>query len=210
MLEISNTADFTIRSKKRALTFANQIEFQKYGTESILSGGYLYTEFRNVFEKLISIEYFAQAHWAEARGMKEKFSGGLRARFRLVNTSSMGLFLGIGPFYEYELWTYKGVEDHLLPIDLSPKINENLKIGSYISYKHQVLEKLKLDISVYHQSRFDEFFISPRVATSSSFKYKLSKHLDLIFLYQNIYDFKPIVPIRNWFHRYVTSISISF
>lgn len=51
LIAVDNTADLSIRLKKNALSFANQIEFQKFGDEAIQSGGFVYGEYRNLSGK---------------------------------------------------------------------------------------------------------------------------------------------------------------
>lgn len=210
LISIDNTADFTIRLKKNALTIANQIEFQKFGNEAIQSGGFIYTEYRNLSNKWLVPEIYAQVHWAEARGLDRRFAGGVNARFVIQKAASLGLFAGIGTFYEFERWTYAAVDEDLVPKGLPDVVRSHLKNNTYISYKHKLGERYTLDFSVYHQARYDELFSFPRLASSSSAKYALTENMNIIILYQNIYDYAPVVPINEWFHRFVTTLQVAF
>ncbi len=77
LLEFENNANISMQFKKHALTLANKIELAKYGNEVLLSGGYLYMEYRNIIEDTYAFEPFAQLHWSEARGLELKYAGGL-------------------------------------------------------------------------------------------------------------------------------------
>ncbi|SFB31681.1 hypothetical protein [Algoriphagus aquimarinus] len=211
LFEFENTADLSIKFKKNAVTFANKIELSRFGNQTLLSGGYVYAEYRKITETKIAIEVYNQVHWAEARGMEWKYAGGVNLRLRMVTKPNIGFYLGIGPFYENERWNYKGVSDDVsIPVGPVPIINENIKLGSYASLKYAPFEKIFVDISLYHQARFDELFSSPRLASSSRVTYKFTEVLGLSFIYQNIYDPNPVVPIDKLFNNVTLGVTISF
>lgn len=210
LVEITNLADLSIKLKKNYLTVANKVEFTSFGSEVFLSGGYLFLKYKNNLDKHFTLEYYGQVHWAEARGMERKYAGGVNARLKIIKNPKTGLFIGAGPFYEYERWNYNGVPDEKLPTNLTPIDTMNVKFGMYISYKHWIFDKVFLDLSAYHQARFDEIFYRPRLATSSRVGYQINTYLQFVVMYQNIYDYKPIVPIDNWFHRVIATIAVSF
>ena len=53
LIEFENTSDISFRFKKNAITIANKIELSKYGDEVLLSGGFLYMEYRRILEKQV-------------------------------------------------------------------------------------------------------------------------------------------------------------
>jgi hypothetical protein len=211
LLEFENTADLSIRFKKSAVTFANKIEISKFGKETLLSGGYVYGEYRKITDSKFVLELYNQIHWAEARGMEWKYAVGANMRFRMVTKENFGFYLGIGPFFENERWNYKGVSDEsAIPDNPTTIRNQNVKLGSYASLKYAPFEKIFVDISLYHQARFDQLFSSPRLASSSRLTYKFTNALGLSFIYQNIYDPNPIVPIDKLFNSVTLGLTISF
>jgi len=210
LIEFENTANITFKIKKSAITFANKIELSKYGDEVLLSGGFLYIEYRKIIENKFVIEPYSQIHWSEARGLKFKYAGGANLRYRIYVSDKLGFYAGTGPFYEYEKWNYDGVRDNLIPENPVDIIIEKIKFGSYLSFKWKTDSNLDFDISLYHQSAFNEIVSSPRLASSSSVKYNFTEHLGLILQYQNIYDYNPIVPIVKLYNQFLTSIVVSF
>lgn len=210
LIEFENTSDISFRLKKSALTLANKIELSKFGDETLLSGGYLYVEFRKIMEKGFTLEPFSQLHWSEARGLEFKYAGGINTRYRIITNDQIGLFAGTGPFYEYERWNYDGVKDNLVPANTNDIIAEEVKLGTYVSFKWETNFNVTLDISMYHQARFDEMFTTPRLASSSSITFNFTEHLGLILQYQNIYDYKPLVPIDKLYNKITFSVDISF
>lgn len=210
LVEFANMADISVRVNNSYLTLANKIETGTFGSEVFISGGYVYAEIVNTLEKAVTSEFYGQVHWAEARGLHRRYAGGVDARFRIFQHKRSGIFAGIGPFYEYEEWNYRGVPDERLPASLVPVDTANVKLGAYVSIKQWIFKRIFFDISVYHQSRFDEVFYRPRLASSTRLAYQISKHLQLGGLYQNIYDYQPLVPIDKWFHRVKASLTVSF
>jgi hypothetical protein len=213
LIELENLANISVRFRRSAITFANKIEFSKYGKNVFLSGGFLYTEYRQIFERKFALEPYVQLQWAEARGLEWKHAQGLNFRWIPIKNERIGLFIGSGPFHEYERWSYKAVPDERLPIGqtgLTPIANNKFKLGSYVSFKYKASEQLFIDLSGYHQAEFDKLFNHPRLGSSSSANYKFTEHLGLILTYQNIYDFQPIVPIDKLFNRIIFTINISF
>lgn len=210
LIELENTADLMLRAKGYSFNVANKIELSRFGDETLLSGGFVYAKLRRELDKKIQFEYYGQVHWAEARGMERKYATGVNVRWRIKQTEQLALSTGLGPFYEYERWTYVGVQDDRLPSDTRPITNEFLKIGAYSSYKHWILPKLFLDISLYVQARPEDLFARPRFGSSSRLGYQIAKHVQLSGLYQNIHDPCPVVPISQWYHKFVGSVAITF
>ena len=210
LFEFENNANISFRIKNNAFTIANKIELSKYGSETLLSGGFLYMEYRRILRRKYVVEPFMQFHWSEARGLDYKFASGLNFRYRIHSSSKIGFFFGIGPFYEYERWNYDGVKEKFRPLDLSDVESENMKIGSYLTLKWFTDRNFDFDISIYHQSRFDEIFSTPRLASSTSVTYNFTDNIGLILRYQNIYDFDPVVPTDKLFNNIIFTIEVAF
>ena len=210
LVEVENTADVTVRIKQNSLTVANKIEFSSFGNEVFLSGGFVYARFKNELDKKLVLEYYGQVHWAEARGLERKYAGGANVRYRIRKSPKLGIFVGTGPFYEYERWNYTAVADDRLPMDPIDIEKSALKWNTYVSYKQWVHEKVFVDVSLYHQAEPASFFSAQRFASSTRVGYQLTKSLQLVLIYQNLYDEAPVVPVDKWFHRAVLSVSVVF
>lgn len=213
LIRIENTADFSIQFGNNAITIANKFELSRFGGETFESGGYVYLEYRRINKQSkIGFEPYAQMHWSEVRGLDRKYAGGVNFRWAILQNQTSGLFFGIGPFYEYERWDYRGVSeenDELIPADRRPVESFLIRFGSYIGYKQDIGDYLILDLSVYYQDKFESAFSAPRLASSSRLTYKLTKYLGLTLQYQNIYDPEPLVPIDELFHDLTFSISLN-
>jgi len=209
-LEIENTTDISIRLKNHALTIANRIEYSIFGKENIMSGGFLYIEYVNLQNKKIALEPFFQMHWREARGLDRKYAGGLNFRWRAILDDNIGVFIGVGSLYEFERWNYLGVADESVPENSPPIVVEQMRGSSYISYKQKIGSLFNLDISGYYRPTFSAPFKNYRLASSFELTYNMTQYLGLRFLYQNIYDPTPLVPIDQLYHDVNFGITLSF
>lgn len=208
--EIENAADISVRIKNHAFTIANKIEYSIFGKENIMSGGFLYLEYINLRNKKIAFEPFFQMNWNEARGLDSKYAGGINLRWRALVKNSTGFFFGIGSLYEFESWDYSGVPDYLLPVDQTAIEVNRIRGNSYFSLKQKFGDLFDLDISGYFQPNLSSFFNNYRLAGSFELTYNMTRFLGLRFLYQNIYDSAPLVPIDELYHDVNFGITISF
>ncbi len=209
-IEIGNTSDVSLRIKNHAFSVANRIEYSLLGDENILSGGFLYLEYLNIQSKKIAIEPFYQMHWNEVRGLSKKYAVGVNLRMRAMLKENIGLFFGVGSLYEYERWKYSGVPDELLPTDQTLVEAKQYRGTSYVSFKQKLGDLFDMDISGYYQPTFSAPFRNYRLASSFELTYNFTKFLGLRFLYQNIYDSSPLVPIDKLYHDVNFGITLSF
>jgi hypothetical protein len=67
-----------------------------------------------------------------------KYAAGIYARFKINTKNSMGLFNGLGPFYEYETWDYSGAKVGLVSADHETITNKQIKIASYFKFPFNI------------------------------------------------------------------------
>lgn len=209
LVELNSLADVALRIKQNSLILAHKMEFTSVGGDIALSGGYFYAKFKGRKQYRLMPETYALLQWANARGLELGYSLGGNLRYAIRRQTRSGVFIGLGTFYEYEKWTYRGVRAELLPLDQAPIITNTLRFNAYVSWKQWLGERYVLDVSLYHQAGFDRIFRAPRLASSTAFSWQISEYLRLGARYQNIYDPEPVVPIREWFHRFVTAFTIT-
>lgn len=209
--EIGNTADISIRFKKNAITIANRLEYARFGKENLLSGGFIYLEYMHIEEKKYAIEPFFQMHWQEIRGLDRKYAVGSNFRWAILVKQGLGLYAGIGSFYEFEKWVYTGVSDETrIPENPTSEEVNRLRGASYISFKKEFQDLFILDVSAYYQPTLKKPGKSYRLAGSFELTYQFSKYLGLTLLYQNIYDTDPVVPIDKLFNDVNFGLTFSF
>ncbi|MFC1556368.1 hypothetical protein ACFL6I_07090 [candidate division KSB1 bacterium] len=210
LVEINNTSEVAVKIKNNSLIISNKFELERYGSETVLSGGYFYVKFKDFTERRYMVEYYSQYQWAEARGLDTKYAFGANLRIKAYKNLKGGLFTGIGSFYEFERWIFDGVKEENLPEDTTPVSTKSLKLNYYISFKSPLWNVLYLDLSLYYHSKIKTLFTDPRVASSTEFSYQINDNVSIGIAYQNIYDFKTIVPIDNWYHRVYYQLSATF
>ncbi len=210
-IEIENTADITFLINSHAFTIANKLEYAIYGNENLMSGGFVYMEYRSIQDKKIAVEPYSQIHWQGIRGLERKFAGGANIRWRILVKPNIGVYAAAGAFYEYERWNYSGAADSLLiPPNPEAIVVKQIRAASYLSLKKKFGELFFLDLSVYYQPTIGVEPISHRFAGSSELTYNISQYFGLTILYQTIYDSNPVVPIDKLYHDVNLGITISF
>lgn len=208
-VEVQNTADISIRLKKNGFTIANKLEYAKFGTEEIMSGGFVFLEYRRSSnsKKLVLEPYFLML-WQEIRGLEMKRAIGANVRYRLIFKPKLGLFAGIGTFYEYERWNNTRVSDDVNLIGVQSI--SKLRGSAYLSFKDALGENFTLDVSVYYQPSLTEPSKNYRFASSSELTYKITKSIGLSLLYQNTYDPSPVIEIDPLFNDINLGLAFSF
>lgn len=210
-IEIENIADISIRLNNHAFTIANKLEYAIFGKDDIMSGGFFYIEYRKINEGAsFAFEPYAQMQWQEVRGLVRKYAAGMNIRLRAIHKPNVGLFLGVGAFYEHEKWNYAGVSDTTLIPENPVDVNASLPRGNvYLSFKRNFGTLFTLDLSGYYQPSF-EHISKYRLASSSELTYNINQNVGFTVLYQNIYDPEPIVPIDKLYHDVTIGLTLSF
>ena len=134
---------------------------------------------------------------------KVVFREGLPLRLNPNDASALALSLGLRSPNE-------GVKDEKLPAKTDTIKTKLLKLNLYVSFKRMFWEKIKLDLSLYYQSKFKSLTDNPRIASSSEISYQLNDYISVGLVYQNIYDNKPVVPVDKWYHRIYYQLSATF
>lgn len=210
LVQFENRVDVSVRLGKSAFTVANKLEVARFGSETLLSGGYAYAEYRRLTEGAYRSEFHAQVQWADARGLDARTAAGYYARLRLRSDSVWQAFAGLGPFVERERWSYRGIDEEDRPAGPTPDARTRLKYGAYLAAKVRPSERWAADVSVYLQSAFDAGLGDARLALSAQASYRFTRYLSAVALYQNLYDGAPVVPIAPWYHRADFGLSVSF
>lgn len=209
-LEINNTADLIYKFKQNALVLANNFELTRSGDETILSGGFLYAKYKKFFDNPLVMEHYMQYQWAEARGLENKYAIGSNLRYKIYKNNHGGAFAGIGPFYEYENWSYIGVPDERLPTEFAPITQRLWKLNFYISAKRFVTEKLKFETAYYFQNDFSNLMDGPRHGGSLGLSYAITDHIGFGLQYRMSYDYDPVVPVDKYWYNTFTQLEIIF
>ncbi|WP_424963632.1 DUF481 domain-containing protein [Ekhidna sp.] len=209
-IEITNRTDMAFRFKNHGITVANKFELTRDGDQTILSGGFIYGKYKTFYDNPFILEHYAQYQWAEARGLVKKMAIGSNIRYKLLKTQKGGAFIGLGPFYEYELWDYRGVPLDRVPSETMDVDSKEWKINFYISTKRELSKKIRFEGALYFQNEINDPFDNPRWAGALSFFYSITTHIGFGINLQTIYDFDPVVPVdRLWFNTF-SALEVTF
>ncbi|MEP1033535.1 DUF481 domain-containing protein [Ekhidna sp.] len=209
-VELTNRADVAFRFKNHGITAANKFELTRDGSETILSGGFMYGKFKTFYDNPFVLEHYVQYQWAEARGLNQKIAVGSNLRYKIFKSQKGGAFAGVGPFYEYELWNYRGVPEDRLPLIMDDVERKVLKLNVYLSTKRALSEKIRFEGALYFQDEFNDIFNNPRWAGSTSFSYSFTENIAFAVNLQVIYDFAPLVPIDKFWLNTFSALEVTF
>jgi len=207
VLTFKNTANLNLLINcNRVINVINKFELSTYGSQVILSGGYVHMEYRYLLDHAFEVYPYAESQWAESRGMNHKISTGLQSRYRLLNTQSSLMFAAVGLFFEYEKWEYPAPDNVEATYDYSRSIKSHLSL----SYKLRIGEKWELTTTAIHQTRPDSTFKEARYGGAIDLKYNITPTIGILGTYRLIYDSAPIVPIKKDYHSLEVGLNISF
>ncbi|GAB5539927.1 MAG: hypothetical protein Salg2KO_20300 [Salibacteraceae bacterium] len=211
-IEIENVADMSFLLGQNAFTVANKLEFARFGTENILSGGFVYLEYQHLdSSRKIAIEPYAYRLWQEIRGLREKYATGINFRGALVNQPNIGLFVGVGGFYEWEEWNYAGVNDaKLIPTNPRTIYVSGARGSAYLSLVQTIGKSINLDFSFYYQPGITSDLSQYRLGLNTRIIYQITKYIGFQMRYRGVYDSAPIVPVSDFFHDYSMGVNFSF
>lgn len=210
ILDLKTSAELTYFMKKDLIYSVTQYNLASTDNAKYLNAGYTHLRYRINNEARISPEFFGQYQWDGVRGMKNRALGGSNLRFTLINDSSFTFYAALGVMYEYEVWDYRGVAEDIVPLNSSDKYTSYIKLNSYFKINKQFSKNTKLIFITYIQARPDNNIIYPRISPSLKLNVSISKKLSFVVNFSSIYDFKPIVPIRNFYYSFSNTIQIRF
>lgn len=192
------------------LTFAQNFQLVRNGTETVLSGGYVFVRFRNNISHHLYPEYTGQYQWLEVRGLLQKVALTSNLRYNMIRTDKLVLGAAAGIVMEYEKWGYDGVPDERLPANTNPKEVYNPRFNSYISYDHAIADRVSLDMAVYYQVRTDRQLSRPRLGSHSRVNFKINSHLVYSVTLRLMEDFEPVVPVDPLWYNFSNEIALTF
>jgi hypothetical protein len=210
LFDLDIKADITRLLKNNrliSLLFSN--EFEKKVGGNLQNNGFYHLRFRDNDTRKISAEYFTQYQWDDLRGMLSRYLIGSNIRFRLKETSTFDLYIGIGLMYEWEKWNYDGVSQNKVPT-VHPLFLKTplLKINQYVKVSTKLFKTTEMTVTNFFQARPDKHIITPRIANFFQWNIPVTKKFGLNLNFESIYDADPIVPIDHFYFSYSTGFRL--
>ncbi len=195
-------AEVAMRIKKNILTLANNTQLFTNGSETVLSGGYLFARFRKDITRSLYPEYFAQYQWLEARGLESKLALTANMRKRIFRDERLILATGAGFLLEYEKWNYMGVANERLPANTNAVEVVNPRFNCYFSYNQSFKKLINIDAAVYYYLNLVPNLARPRVGAHLRMGYRINKHLMYNLNLRAMNDYDPIVPVNSLWYNF--------
>ena len=208
ILDLKTSAELTYFLKKDLIYSITQYNLAATDKVNYLNAGYTHLRYRINNESKVSPEFFGQYQWDGVRGMKNRALGGSNLRFTIISDSSFSFYAALGAMYEYEVWDYRGVPDDKVPVNSSDEYTSYIKLNSYFKINKQFSKNAKLIFITYIQARPDNNIIYPRISPSLKLNFNISKKVSFTVNFSSIYDFDPIVPIRNFYYSFSNTIQV--
>jgi hypothetical protein len=191
-------------------TVAGNFQVVKNGPETVLSGGYVFARYRDRINRKVFPEYMLQYQWLEARGLEQKIASTANMRYRFIRTESLSLAAACGLLLEYEKWNFSAVRENDLPAETNDIEVYNPRFNSYISYDHDLGDRMNIDMAVYYQFRLDEKLSRKRLGMHSRLNIKLTNKLNYAVTIRLMDDMQPIVPVDPLWYNFSNELVLVF
>jgi hypothetical protein len=190
--------------KKHAYIFISQFDYLRINDNDFLNFGFAH--FRTDFfrKRKVNPEVFAQYSFDNFRGLFPRWVFGASMRHKFINEPKARLIMGIGAFYEREVWQHPG-EDF--------KISTNfVKPSTYLSTHITLNDYLSLNGVFYYQVGFDKSIGGLRNRTNGNIDInsKITDRLSFNNSFEFAFEDKPIVPITRFIFNIRTGFSLDF
>ena len=192
------------------LTVAGNFQIVRNGPETVVSGGYVFARYRDRINRKFFPEYMIQYQWMEARGLEQKIASTANMRYRFLRTESISLAAALGFLMEYEKWNFSAVREKDLPAETNDIEVYNPRFNSYISYDHDLGDRMNIDMAVYYQFRLDEKLSRKRLGLHSRLNIKLTNKLNYAVTIRLMDDRQPIVPVDPLWYNFSNELVLAF
>ncbi len=209
LYDATNGLDISLQKMKELLILSCGERFTYNGPQDFLNSGYLHLRWRHSYKEQLHPESYVQYQWDSKRGLRHRFVTGENLRYNFWHLRMWEMTFATGLMYENETWNYDGVDSSKIPT-VHPDVQTSVfKSNSYIKLEGKLSENAAIAIAFFWQAKFDDFF-QPRTATNISLDVNISKHFSLGLKFASIYDFKPVVPIANFYYNLSNNLVYKF
>ncbi len=208
VINLKTSVDLSYLFQKNVIILLAQYDVTSAKNVKLINAGYSHLRFRFNRESDIQPELFTQYQWNGIRGMKARVLAGANLRFLLDKDSLNVSYIAMGLMNEWETWDYRNVPTDKIPLNPKDKQSNYIKLNCYFNLTRKIQENVDLSFIIYIQSRPNANIIYPRISPSIQLNLAVSKKLSVSFIMNGIYDRKPIVPIRNFFYDFSSTVTI--
>lgn len=177
---------------RHSYIFIGRSDYLRINEAPFLNFGFLHGRVNFLREEKFNYEVFVQYSYDNFRGLDPRMIAGGSVRHRLITSKASDLILGIGGFYENELWEHP-VDENLVRVQF-------LKSSNYISFRTTLSEFVDLNMVHYYQVGYDQGIeqFRHRINSNININTKITDRFSLNNAFEMSYEDKPIVPITKF------------
>lgn len=192
--------DIAYLTKKHAILSITNFRYFKPGQGAFINSGVSHFNINWFRKKTFSYETFLQVQYDQSRNLQERLLYGAGTRINMIKGDD-ALYLGIGAFYELELW--RTLEQELVEKNL---IKSNLYLGGEVDLN----DHIALNVIGYYQSGYDgeDDIWRNRINTHVEIRDRLSQKITLQLSIDVHHDNNPILPIPQWTYNLRLGLSV--
>jgi putative salt-induced outer membrane protein YdiY len=212
-----NLGFFFIDNGKKISTFKNLIEVQfdrgphtyilindlslmRVDKDNLVNAGFQHLRYNYTFKdsSFFTVETFFQHQYNTIKLLKKRLLFGFGPRFRLLRSPKSRIYIGALGMYENET--------------LSDSIETRrniMRLGSYLSFRWDILKNLSFVNITYYQPAFTNFQ-NFRLSSETNFQIKITDSFSFRTGFQANYDSKPPENIQKLFYNWENELIYSF
>lgn len=211
LFNFSTAASIALEKKHTLMVLTGTNKAQVASDIQLQNTGFFNLKHLYNFRKKFYPELFVQYQWDAERGMESRFLSGGNLRYNVFRKENKTLLLAIGGMYEREVWNYTAVPDEKKPSSSPDDVTNNFfKYNFRFKYTQKFMKnKSYFSVGAYVQGKPQDFEYL-RIAPFANIHIDLVKGLAFDSRFSGIYDFKPVVPIDNFYYSFTNSLVISF
>ena len=138
--------------------------------------------------------------------MKHRFVTGVNLRYTLWHHQKWDMTFATGVMYENEEWNYTAVDSSKIPGNPIDQKTSIIKSNNYVKWEGLLSKGSNVSVILFYQAAYSDF-LQPRISSFISYDVAISKHFSLGIKWNGLYDFKPVVPIPNFYYSLSTNLS---
>lgn len=208
---------FFIDNGKKISTFKNLIEVQydkgphtyilindlslmRVDKDNLINAGFQHLRYNYTIKdsSFFTIETFFQHQYNTIKLLKKRLLFGIGPRFRLLNTPKSLIYIGTLGMYENETLS-----------DSAETRRSIMRLGSYLSFKWDILKNLSFSNITYYQPAFTDFK-NFRLTSETGFQLKITDSFSFKTGFQVNYDSKPPENVQKKFCNWENELIYNF
>jgi putative salt-induced outer membrane protein YdiY len=183
-----------------AFILLNELDLMRVDKDNLVNAGFQHLRYNYTVKdsSFLTFEAFFQHQYNTIKLLKKRLLGGIGPRFRLLGSPKSRLYMGCLAMYEQEKLSDSAFTERKIA-----------RLGSYLSFRWDILENLKFTNITYYQPAFNDFG-NFRMSSESSIQMKITNSLSFRVGLQANYDSRPPENIQKLFYNWENELTINF